>query len=151
MLLSLYLWHTCHNLDFIKTHQSDATELIPHINLVALTSHITFRSCRNIHLSCFGVNCFPCLMLHLWWFLCFALYEHYLFDLNEWLQSFWYILACNSILSVFINISLLLHAWNCFSRMVIDSVTRLTHMHGVPFSESIIHHLHKRSFTYAYT
>jgi len=44
VLLSLYLWHARHNLDVIKTHPPDIAELIPHINLGALTSHITSRS-----------------------------------------------------------------------------------------------------------
>ena len=42
-----------------KTHQSDDEELIPHINLVALTSHITSRRSRHIHLNYFGVILLP--------------------------------------------------------------------------------------------
>jgi len=52
--LSLDLWHAHHNLDVIKNHQSDAAELIPHINLAALTAHFTSRSSQHIQLSCFG-------------------------------------------------------------------------------------------------
>ena len=48
VLLFLDLWHARHNLNFIKTYEPDATELIPHINLAALTSHITFRIHRYI-------------------------------------------------------------------------------------------------------
>lgn len=56
VLLSLDLWHAHHNLDVIKTYQPNDTKLIPHINLVALTSHITSRSCRHIQLNSFGVS-----------------------------------------------------------------------------------------------
>ena len=59
VLLSRDLWHACHNLDVISTHQLDATELIPHTNLVALTSHITSRSSWHIQLSCFEVSSLP--------------------------------------------------------------------------------------------
>lgn len=59
VLLPLDSWHACHKLDVIKTHQLDAAELIPHINLVALTSHITYRRSRHIQLSCFGVSSLP--------------------------------------------------------------------------------------------
>jgi len=66
--LPLDLWHVHHNLDVIKNHQLDVAELIPHINLVALTSHITSRSSRHIQLNCFGVSsllmpCFSFLLL----------------------------------------------------------------------------------------
>lgn len=56
VLLSLDSWHVRNNLDFIETHQPDAAELIPHIDLAALTSHITSRSHGHIQLSCFGVS-----------------------------------------------------------------------------------------------
>ena len=59
VFLPLDLWHVHHNLDVIKTHQPDAAELIPHINLAALTSHITSRSSEHIQLSCFGVSPLP--------------------------------------------------------------------------------------------
>ena len=51
----LDLWHAHHNLDFIKTHQLDVVELIPHIDLVALTYHVASRSLQHIQLSCFWV------------------------------------------------------------------------------------------------
>ena len=56
MSLPLDLWHARHNLNVIKTHQPDAAKLIPHINLVVLTSHITSMSCWHIQLSYFGVS-----------------------------------------------------------------------------------------------
>ena len=59
MLLPLDSWHVRHNLNVIKTHQPDIAELIPHINLAAIASHITSRSSRHIQLSCFGVSPLP--------------------------------------------------------------------------------------------
>lgn len=72
-------------------------------------------------------------------------------DFSERLLSFWYILACTRTVSVFVNISLLSHARNFFSWTVIDSTTRVTHMHVALFPEFVIHHFHARSFTNAYT
>ncbi len=57
--LSLDLWHVCHNLDVIETHQLDAAEVTPHINLVAITSHITTRCSWDIHYNYFGVIPLP--------------------------------------------------------------------------------------------
>lgn len=54
--LFLDLWHAHHNLDFIKTHQPSAAEIIPHIDLLALTSHIASRILWHILLSCLGVS-----------------------------------------------------------------------------------------------
>lgn len=54
----LDLWHACHNLHFIKIRQPDGAEIIPHIDLVALSSHIASRSHRLIQLSCFEVSLF---------------------------------------------------------------------------------------------
>lgn len=48
-------------------------------------------------------------------------------------------LACPSIVSIFVAISLLLYAWNYFSRTVIDSVTHFTHMHVDLFTEYFLH------------
>jgi len=91
-------------------------------------------------------------MLHFWCFLYFSSYECCLLDFSERFLSFWYIIACTSTVLVFINISLMsTHSWHYFSRMVVDSATRLTHMHLVPFHEFVIHHLHACSFTYPYT
>ena len=53
--LSLDVWHARHNLNVIKTHQPDTENLIPHINLAALMSHITSRSCWHTQLGCFKV------------------------------------------------------------------------------------------------
>lgn len=44
VFLFLDLWHTCHNLDSIETHEMDIVELIPHIKLATLTSQIASRS-----------------------------------------------------------------------------------------------------------
>ena len=57
--LPLDLWHVCHNLDVIKTHQPNATKLIPHINLVAMTSHIISKISLHIQLNYFGVSSLP--------------------------------------------------------------------------------------------
>lgn len=57
--LPLDSWHACYNLDVIKNHQPDAAEHISHINLAALTSHITSRSNRHIQLNWFGVSPLP--------------------------------------------------------------------------------------------
>lgn len=109
--LPLDSWHAHHNLDVIKTHQSDAAKLIPHINLATLTSHITSRSSRHIHLSCFGVSPLhmPCSTFPVTYF-CFPLWEYYLLDFFEHFLSLTYILACPRSISVFVAISLLSHA-----------------------------------------
>lgn len=90
-------------------------------------------------------------MLLFWCLLCFSSYEHYLIDCSELFLSFLCILACTSTILVFISISLLSHTWNYFSRMVVDSTTRLTHMHVVSFFEFSIHCLHAWPLIYAYT
>ena len=90
-------------------------------------------------------------MLHFCRILCLCLYEYHFLDFFEFLLSFTCISSCPSTISIFINISLLSHAWNCFSRTIVDSETRLTYMHVVPFSKSVIHHFHAWSLTYAYT
>jgi len=54
--LSLDLWHAHLSLDFIKNHQPETVEIIPHIYLASLTSHISSRSCRHIQLNCFRVS-----------------------------------------------------------------------------------------------
>ena len=50
--LFLDLWHVHHNLNLIKTYEPNTAELIPHIDLTTLTSHITSRSLQHFHLSC---------------------------------------------------------------------------------------------------
>ena len=57
--LPLDSWHVHHNLDVIKTHQPDIVDLIPHINLAYLTSHITSRRNQHIQFSSFGVSPLP--------------------------------------------------------------------------------------------
>lgn len=94
---------------------------------------------------------FPCLVLHFYLFLYFHLCGYCSLDFSEHLLSFTCILACPSTVLVFISISLLLHAWNYFARTVVDSATRLTHMHVVSFFESVICRFHALSLTYAYT
>ena len=86
-------------------------------------------------------------MFHFCHFLCFLLNEYYFLYFFECLLSFTCILAHPRTILVLLSISLLSHAWNCFLRAVVDSVTRLTHMHVVPFSEYYIHCLHAWSFT----
>jgi len=81
MSLPLDLWHARHNLNVIKTHQPDAAKLIPHINLVVLTSHITSMSCWHIQLSYFGVS--P-LSLH-----CVAFLSLFVFSL-VWVLFVWF-------------------------------------------------------------
>ena len=53
-------------------------------------------------------------MLHFCLLLCFFLYEYCLLDFFECLLSLTCILAFPSTVSVFVNISLLSHGWNCF-------------------------------------
>lgn len=104
---------------------------------------------RHIQLSCFGVISLSIVLCCISGAFCVSLHMNIVCLI--WMCSFWYILTCTSTVSIFINISLLLHAWNCFSQTVVDSVTRLTHIHVVPFSEFFIHNLHAWSFTHAYT
>ena len=52
----LDLWHAHHNLDLVKTYEPNASKLIPHIDHVALTSHLESRSLRHFHLSCSRVS-----------------------------------------------------------------------------------------------
>ena len=59
--------------------------------------------------------------------------REYFLDLFEFFLSFACILAFPSTFYVFINISLLSHAWNCFSQTIANSATHLTHMHVVLF------------------
>ena len=108
--LPLDLWHAHHNLDAIKTHQLDAAELIPHINIVALTSHITCRSSRHIQLNFFGVSMLPMPCVAFLSLFVFCLCEYYLLDFFERLLSFTCILACPCSVSVFISVSSLLYA-----------------------------------------
>ena len=77
--------------------------------------------------------------------------ECYFLDFYEHLLSFTCILACTSTISVFVTISLLSHAWNCFARTVTDSATRFTHMHVVLFSIYFVHSCHAWSSTSSYT
>ena len=108
--LSLYLWHVRHYLDVIKSHQLDAADLIPHINLATLTSHITSRSYRHIQLSGFGVSSLPMSCVASLSLLCFHLCEYCFLDFNEHLLSLTCILACPRTVSFFVAISLLSYA-----------------------------------------
>ena len=151
VLLSLDLWHAHQNFDVIKTHQSDVAEKIPHINLVALTSHITSRSCRHIQLSCFGVSplsitCvafFPLFVFSFVWVLFLVFFEC--------LLLFTCILACSSTILVCVAISLLSHALNCFSWTIVDSATCFTHMNLDLFTKSFIHVWMHLSITSTFT
>ena len=84
-----------------------------------------------------------CLFQHLYHFLCFRLCECYFLDFFECLILFSCILACTSTVSVFVAISMLSHAWNVFTRMIVDSTTCFTHMHVDLFTEYFIQYFHE--------
>ncbi len=81
-----------------------------HIDLAALTSHISSRSLWHIQLNFFRVRLLLMSCLYFCRFLYFALCKCCLLDFNECLLLFQCMLACRSIVSVFICISLLSHA-----------------------------------------
>lgn len=104
VLPSLDLWHLHHNINVIETNGCYD------IKIVALTSHITTRSCRHIQLNCFGVSLPSITCVAFLSFFCFHLYEYYFLVLFECLMSFTCILSCPNIVSVLIAILLLSHA-----------------------------------------
>ena len=141
--LFLRLWHAHCNLDFIKTYELDVADLIPHIDLAALTSHIASRICRHIQLSCFWVSplCMSCAVF----------------------LSLFFISACVSVVCLILvsaccrfNVCYLvealfhfLFASHCyrmhettFALTVTIAVTLFTHMDAFPFSESCTYYLH---------
>jgi len=143
VLLPLDLWHVCHNLDVIKTHWLDTTEIIHHINLVALTSHIKSRSSRHIQLNYFGVSSLPmpcATFLSLFGFS--LVWVSYFLDLFECLLSFTCVLACPRSVSIFVAISMLSHAWNCFAWTFTQMANDLTHMRVDMFAQYSIHVFH---------
>ena len=151
VLLPLDLWHARHNLDVIKTHQPDIAELIPHINLVALISHITSKSIWHIQLSCFGVRWLPMPCAAFLLLFGFSLVWVILLDFFEYLLSFTCILACPSSISNFAAISLLSHAWNYFAQTFTQLTNDLTHMHVDLFSQTSIPVLHELFITSSIT
>ena len=136
MSLFLDLWHACHIFNFIKIHEPNTIKIIPHIYLAALTFHIASRIRRHIQLSCFGVSLPFMSCVAFLSFLCFDLCDCCLLDFSEHLLSLLCMLACRSIVSVFIHISLLSHASPYFAWMVTVVTTHFKHMHAFPFYES---------------